>query len=161
MILSVVFNISFLVRWRKILKNLWKLEIKPLFGKKTFPVQRSKFAWAVGKCRGISPFYSICLGNKNAEAVKFWEKKKVFLELKKKFLVKEKNISFKKKPFFTRHKLFMCIYVHYSYLHFVYSYLHYSSALNRSSFPETLLCYALNEVIDVIHFFFLNRSSYY
>ena len=30
---------------------------------------------------------------------------------------------------------------------------HYSSALNRSSFPETLLCYALNEVIDVIHLF--------
>ena len=103
MILSVAFNISFLVRWRKILKNLWKLEIKPLFGKKTFPVQCSKFASAVGKCRGISPFYSICLGNKNAEAVKFWEiKKKVFLELKKKFLVKEKNISFIKKPFFTR-----------------------------------------------------------
>ena len=30
---------------------------------------------------------------------------------------------------------------------------HYSSALNRSSFSETLLCYALDEVIDVIHFF--------
>ena len=42
--------------------------------------QRSKFASAVGKCRGfcrgISPFYSICLGNKNAEAVKFLEIKK-------------------------------------------------------------------------------------
>ena len=42
--------------------------------------QRSKFASAVGKCRGfcrgISPFYSMCLGNKNAEAVKFLEIKK-------------------------------------------------------------------------------------
>ena len=60
--------------------------------------QRSKFASAVGKCRGfcrgISPFYSICLGNKNAEAVKFLEiKKKVFLELKKKCFLKEKRIS--------------------------------------------------------------------
>ena len=76
----------------------------------------------------------------------------VFLELKKKFFVKEKKFSFIK-LFFTRHKLFMCIYIHYSYLHFVYSYLYYTSALKRSSFPETLLCYALNEVIDVIHFF--------
>ena len=30
---------------------------------------------------------------------------------------------------------------------------HYSSALDRSPFPETLLCYALNKVVDVIHFF--------
>ena len=39
--------------------------------------QRSKFDSAVGKCRGfcrgISPFYIICLGNKNAEAVKFFQ----------------------------------------------------------------------------------------
>ena len=142
------------------------MKLNPFLAKNISCTQRSKFTSAVGKCRGfcrgILPFYSICLGNKNAKAVKFLEiKKKVFLELKKKFLVKEKNISFIKKPFFTRQKLFMCIYVHYSYLHFVYSYLHYSSALNRSSFPETLLCYALNEVIDIIHFFFLNRSSYY
>ena len=27
------------------------------------------------------------------------------------------------------------------------------SVLNRSSFPETLLSYALNEVTDVMHFF--------
>ena len=67
--------------------------------------QHSKFALAVGKCqgfcRGISPFYSICVGNNNAEAVKFLEikKKLVFLELKKKFFVKEKKISSIKKPF--------------------------------------------------------------
>ena len=30
---------------------------------------------------------------------------------------------------------------------------HYSSVLNRSSFPETLLSYALNKITDVIHFF--------
>ena len=68
-------------------------------------MQRSKFASAVGKCRGfrrgISPFYSICLSSENAEAVKFLEIKKkiVFLELKKKFFVKEKKISFIKKTF--------------------------------------------------------------
>ena len=45
--------------------------------KKTLEIKRSKLATAVSKCRGfcrgISPFYSICLGNKNAEAVKFLE----------------------------------------------------------------------------------------
>ena len=39
--------------------------------------QHSKFVAAASKCqgfcRGISPFYSICLGNKNAKAVKFLE----------------------------------------------------------------------------------------
>ena len=110
MILSVVFNISFLVRWREILKNLWKLEIKPLFGKKTFPVQRSKFAWAVGKCRGISPFYSICLGNKNAEAVKFWEiKKKSFPRTKKEISCKRKKYFFHKETLFYKTQI---IHVH-------------------------------------------------
>ena len=119
----------------------------------------SKFALVVGKCWGfcwgISPFYSICLCNKNVKAIKFLEskKKKVFLELKNKYFVKENKISFIKKIFFKRHNLLMCFYINYSYLHFVYSYLYYTSALKRSSFPETLLCYALNEVIDVIHFF--------
>ena len=106
-------------------------------------IQRSKFASAVGKCRGFcrvtSPFHSICLGNKNAEAVKFLEiKKKVFLELKKKFFVKEKKISFIKKNFDKTqiihghlHSLFIP-----SFRIFV---THYSSALNRSSFPETIM----------------------
>ena len=65
-------------------------------------IQCSKFASAVGKCQGISPFYSICLGNKNAEAVKFLEikkKKNSFPRTKKKFFVKEKKISFIKKTF--------------------------------------------------------------
>ena len=65
--------------------------------------QHSKFASAVSKCwgfcLGISPFYRICLGNKNAEAVKYLEIKKDFLELKKKFLVKEKKHFFHKKTF--------------------------------------------------------------
>ena len=43
-------------------------------------IQHSKSASAVGKrrgfCQGISLFYSICLTNKNAEAVKFLEIKK-------------------------------------------------------------------------------------
>ena len=71
-------------------------------------LQHLKFTLAVGI--GISPFYSICLGKKNAKAAKCLEiKKKVFLELKKKFFVKEK-----------RRNLFMCIYIHYPYLHFIY-----------------------------------------
>ena len=39
-------------------------------------LQRSKFASAVGKCRGfcqgISTFFSICLGKKNVEAIEWW-----------------------------------------------------------------------------------------
>ena len=67
----------------------------------TFNMQRSRLASTVSKCQGfcqgISPFYSICLSDKIAEAVKFLEIKKVFLELKKTFFAKEKKISFMKK----------------------------------------------------------------
>ena len=91
----------------------------------TFNMQRSRFASTVSKCQGfcqgISPFYSICLSDKIAEAVKFLEiKKKSFPRTKKEFFCKRKKDFFHKKNFFTRHKLFMCIYIHYSYLHFVY-----------------------------------------
>ena len=41
--------------------------------KQSFTLQRSKFAEAFAEAY---PFYSICLGNKNAEAVKFLEIKK-------------------------------------------------------------------------------------
>ena len=41
--------------------------------KQLFTLQRSKFAEAFAEAY---PFYSICLGNKNAEAVKFLEIKK-------------------------------------------------------------------------------------
>ena len=93
--------------------------------KQSLTLQRSKFASAVGKCRGfcrgISPFYSICLGNKNAEAVKFLEiKKKSFTRTKKEISCKRKKDFFHKKTLFYKTKLFICIYVHYSYLHFVY-----------------------------------------
>ena len=75
--------------------------------------QHSKFTSAVGKCRGfcqgISPFYSICLSNKNAEAVKLLE---IFL--------KNSFPRTKKEIFCKRKKVFMCIYIHYSYLHFVH-----------------------------------------
>ena len=118
--------------------------------------QHSKFASAVSKCRGfclgISPFYRICLGNKNVEAVKYLEIKKDFLELKKKFLVKEKNISFIKKLFYKTQIIHLHLYSLFipSFCIFL---THYSSTLNRSFLPESLLCYALIEVIDVIHFF--------
>ena len=57
--------------------------------KQSFTLERSKFASAVGKfrgfCRGVSPFYSICLSNKNSEAVKF-------LEIKKNSFPNKKNL---------------------------------------------------------------------
>ena len=123
----------------------------------TFNMQRSRFASTVSKCQGfcqgISPFYSICLGDKIAEAVKFLEiKKKSFPRTKKEFFCKRKKDFFHKKNFFTR----QIIHVH-LYSLFIPSFCifltHYSSVLNRSSFPETLLSYALNEVTDVMHFF--------
>ena len=89
-------------------------------------MQRSKFASAVGKCRGfrrgISPFYSICLSNENAEAVKFLEIKKkiVFLELKKKFFVKEKKISFIKKTY-----SFASIFIIHTFISYIFNSLLY------------------------------------
>ena len=59
----------------------------------------SRFASAVSKCQ--SPFHSICFGNKNAEAVKFWEiKKKSFPGTKKEIFCKRKIDFFHKKIFF-------------------------------------------------------------
>ena len=111
----------------------------------------SRFASAVSKCQ--SPFYSICFGNKNAEAVKFLEiKKKSFPRTKKDIFCKRKKDFFHEKKTFTRQIIHVDLYLLLipSFCIFL---THYSSVLNRSSFPETLLCYALNEVIDVIHFF--------
>ena len=103
--------------------------------------QRSKFASAVSKCRGfcqgISPFYSICLSSINAEAVKFLEifKKIVFLELKKKRLLYKK--------LFLQGTSYSCAstFIIHTFLSYIFNSLLY------------LLCYALNEVIDVIHIF--------
>ena len=123
----------------------------------TLKDQPSKFALAVSKywgfCQGISPFYSICLSNRNAKAVKFLVIKKyiVFLELKKNFFVKEKKISFIKKTFL-QDTNYSCasIFIIHTFISYIFNSLLY------------LLCSALNEVIDVIHFFFfLNRFSYY
>ena len=66
------------------------------------------------------------------------------IELKKKFFVKEKKISFVKKNFFYKTQI---IHVH------LYSVFIPSFRIFIIPFPETLLCYALKEVIDVIHFF--------
>ena len=98
------------------------------------PKQRLKFASAVGKCQdfcqGISPFYSICLGNKNPEAVKFLKiKKKSFPRTKKGIF-----FFFSLKFFFFKMQM---IHVH-LYSIFIPSFhiflTHYSSVLNRSSF---------------------------
>ena len=84
----------------------------------TFNMQRSRLASTVSKCQGfcqgISPFYSICLSDKIAEAVKFLEiKKKSFPRTKKDIFCKRKKDFFHEKKTFTRHKLFMWIYIYY------------------------------------------------
>ena len=105
--------------------------------------QHSKFASVVGFCRSITPLYSICLSNKNAEAVKFLEilKKLVFLQLQNNFFVKEKKIFFIKKTFL-QDTNYSCasIFIIHTFILYIFNSLLY------------LLCYALNEVIDVIHF---------
>ena len=80
-----------------------------LQGKTDDSIQNSPRQSANADCRGISPFYSICLSNKNAEAVKLLE---IFL--------KNSFPRTKKELFCKRKKVFMCIYIHYSYLHFLY-----------------------------------------
>ena len=73
-------------------------------------------------------------------------KKKVFLELRNKFFVREKILFYKTQVIHVHvYSLFMPLFHIFS--------THCSSALTRSYFPETLLCYALNEFIDIIHFF--------
>ena len=79
-------------------------------------IQCSKFASAVGKCRGFcqgtSPFYSVCLCNKNAEAVKFLEiKKKIsFPRTIKEIFCKRKKDFIHKKNFFTRQIIHVHLY---------------------------------------------------
>ena len=123
--------------------------------------QRSKFASAVRKCRGfcrrISPFIVFASAIKMPRQLNSLKsKKKSFPRTKKQIFCKRKEfferfLSLKKKRFYKT----QIIHVH-LYSLFIPSFCifltHYSSALSRSSFPETL-CYALNEVIDVIHFF--------
>ena len=87
------------------------------------------------------------------------KKKKSFPRTKKEFFCKGKiDFSHKKRLFYKTN--YSCAYSLFIFLFRIY-FTHYSSALNRSSFRETLLCYAVNEVTDSIHFFFLNRYSYY
>ena len=76
-------------------------------------VQGSKFVLAIGKCRGfcrgISIFFSICLGKRNAEAIKFlgillkntFPKKNIFFCLKRK-----KNVLLNKKVILVFHTIF-------------------------------------------------------
>ena len=88
-----------------------------------------------------------------------------YAPVKQKFFVKEKKISFIKKPFL-QDTNYSCTAIFIIHTFISYILTHYSSALNRSSFPETL-CYELNEVIDVIHcflskkIFFLLKSLCY
>ena len=71
---------------------------------------------------------------------------------KKEIFCKRKKDFFHKKIFLqdTNYSYASIFIIHTSFSIFL---THYSSALNRSSFPETLLCYALTEVTDIIHFF--------
>ena len=129
-----------------------------------FSLQCLKFALAVGKCQSISPFYSICLSKKNAEAVKFLEiLKKSFPSTKKEFFCKRKKDFFLEKTFLHDTK-YSCeaIFIIHTFISYIFNSLLWCVKLqsqektrqwlNRFSFPETL-CYALNKVTDVIHFF--------
>ena len=96
---------------------------------------RAAFEIHQGFCRSISPFYSICLCNKNAEAVKFLENYK-----KKSFPSTKTDIFCKKKYFFHKKNLFYKTQIIHVYLYslsipsFPIFLTHYSSALNKSSF---------------------------
>ena len=109
--------------------------------------------WQSANAKAFTEAYLHSIVFASANTINFLEiKKKSFPRTKKEIFCKRKKDFFHKKNFFTR----QIIHVH-LYLLFIPSFCifltHYSSALNRSSFPETLLCYALNKVIDVIHFF--------
>ena len=74
--------------------------------------QHSKFTSAVGRCqgfcRGISMFFSICLGNQNAEAIKFLEILKRYTSKNKIYfcLQKKRNVPLNKKLNFVFHTIF-------------------------------------------------------
>ena len=94
-----------------------------------FILQRSKFASAVSKCEGfcpgISPFYSICLGNKMPRQLNSSNlKKNVFLELKNKFFVKEKKTSFIKKSFL-QDTTYSCasIYIIHTFISYIHTFI--------------------------------------
>ena len=72
------------------------------------------------------------------------KKKNSFCERKKK--------SFIKKLFYKTQIIHMHLYLSLIPLFSIFL-THYSSSLSRPSFPETSLCYALNQVIDVTLFF--------
>ena len=71
----------------------------------------SKFASAVSKCRGfcqgISRFFSICLGKKNAEAIKFLEILKKYVSKNKIYfcLKNKRNVPLNKKLYFVFHMI--------------------------------------------------------
>ena len=67
----------------------------------------------VGFCRGMSTFFSICLGKKNAETIKFLgilqkyvSKNKMYFILKKK-----NNVSLNKKIIFVFHTIFKLVFI--------------------------------------------------
>ena len=71
--------------------------------------QHSKFTSAISKCWGfcwcISMFFSICLGKKNAEAIRFFGilKKYISKNLKYIFLFKKRNVLLNKSYFCLSH----------------------------------------------------------
>ena len=81
------------------------------------------------------------------ESVKFLEiQKKSLPRTTKEIFLKEKKISFIKKLYYKTQIIHLHLYSLFTPSFCIFL-THYSSVLN-SSFPETLLCYAMNEVID-------------
>ena len=121
---------SFWRKFKKLPPSFWKpsrlvhANCKKHFKMKV--LQCSKFALAVGKCqgfcRGISPFYSICLGNQNAEAVIFLDffflsfprtKKEIFCKRKKDFFHKKtflQDTNYSCASIFIIHTFISCIF---------------------------------------------------
>ena len=122
----------------------WLLPLKFECANYVFPISSISFTSA----------FKIRRSNKNAEAVKFLEilLKKSFPRTKKEIFCKRKKSFFHKKTFL-QDTNYSCASIFIIHTFISYILTHYSSALNRSSFPETLLCYVLNAVINVMHFF--------
>ena len=75
-----------------------------------------------GFCRGISMFFSICLGKKNAEVIKFLGILKKYVSKNKIYFCsrKESNVSLNKKVIFVFHTIFKLDFI----MHIIYCIIH-------------------------------------
>ena len=74
--------------------------------------QHSKFTSTIGKCQGISTFFSVCLGKKNAEAIKCLIRTlKKYAAKNKIYFCFKKKCSLNKKVIFVFHTIFNIYYI--------------------------------------------------